>query len=312
MGLRHLQVAVWAVCLASAGGALADPQKVSVYKSANPTDHNPANATAILKTVPIREISNPIGGGTLTVWGKPECRDGASVADCTAAKQVWSDVQAASVALGEDRMGDDAGVLHVIIMDKANPDGFNGYYVTEHDSIILYPGARPGDLAHEVAHADFDKNVGVGSCNLPCSEAGIKKWGVNEGLAEIVAYHVTPGRLFSEPSADNVADVLAGNNCLNKLGTAAGASGCAHDLGHLVLKAYRKAVAEIGADGAFDVYMKARLRLSTVTPATLHQKVGDILEEQAPSRIPIPLPDIRDPFNLLLWEAWLVIFEVFC
>ena len=64
------------------------------------------------------------------MWGKPECVEGAPTADCTAAKEVWADVQAASVALGEDRMGDGDGVLHVIIMDTANPNGWNGHYVT--------------------------------------------------------------------------------------------------------------------------------------------------------------------------------------
>ena len=279
-----------------------------------PLDFDPDNATEILETVPILDIPMPIGGGRLTVWGKPECVEGAPTADCTAAKEVWADVQAASVALGEDRMGDGDGVLHVIIMDTANPNGWNGHYVRQHDSIILYPDARPGDLAHEVAHADFDKNVGKGSC-LPCTEAEIKKWGVNEGLAEIVALHVTPGRRVSEPSADNVADILAGDNCLNKLGTANGASGCAHDLGFLVVKAYKKLAAEMGEDFAFDVYMAARLRLknSAVTPASLQRNVADILEEQAPYLINfIGLPAVSDPFDLPNWEEWLDVYSIVC
>ena len=184
----------------------------------------------------------------------------------------------------------------------------------QHDSIILYPDARPGDLAHEVAHADFDKKFGKGSC-LSCTEAEIKKWGVNEGLAEIVALRVTPGRGVSQPSADNVADILAGDNCLNKLGTANGASGCAHDLGFLVVKAYKKLAAEMGEDYAFDVYMAARLRLknSAVTPASLHRNVADILEEQAPYAVTvIGLPVISDPFDLPNWEEWLDVYSIVC
>ena len=312
MGLKHLQGAAWAVCLAAAGGALADPQKVTVYTSTNPTDYDPTNATKVLEYTVIETIHPPYPGPTIDLWG-PACVEGAPPADCEAARDVYRDVQAASDALGEDRMGDGDGVLHVIIMDKANPNGWNGYYVRQHDSIILYPGARPGDLAHEVGHADFDKNVGVGSC-LPCREAEIKKWGVNEGLAEILALRVTPGRRVSEPSADNVADILAGDNCRNNLGTANGASGCAHDLGFLVVKAYKKVAAEIGEDAAFDLYMEARLRLknSAVTPASLHRNVADILEWQLHALVAIQLPAISDPFELPSWEEWWEMYWIFC
>ncbi|MCY3621231.1 MAG: hypothetical protein OXH68_05900 [Gammaproteobacteria bacterium] len=112
-----------------------------------------------------------------------------------------------------------------------------------------------------------------------------------------------------------MADILGGKNCLNKLGTANGASGCAHDLGFLVVKAYKKLAAEMGEDYAFDVYMAARLRLknSAVTPASLHRNVADILEEQAPHLVTaIGLPVISDPFDLPNWEEWLDVYSIVC
>ena len=154
----------------------------------------------------------------------------------------------------------------------------------------------------------LQKYIGSGGCWPPCSDQQIKKAGVNEGFAKVTAGRATGISNAWPPTADNVADILKGSDC------AARDSSCAHDLGNLVFDAYKKLVAEMGESGAFDVYREALLRLqgSTISPGTLHGRVSDILEERAPSRIPIPLPDIPDPFMLLIWEAWLAVYWAWC
>ena len=173
----------------------------------------------------------------------------------------------------------------------------------------MYPSAGPGTTAHEVAHADFYKHHGLGSCRLPCSESAIKKWGVNEGFAKITAHRAAGDSGAWPPTDDNVAAILNGTTCRGQLGTATGASGCAHDLGNLVFEAYEGVVSYVGAVDAYKVYRDALRRLKglVVTPASLHEKVGQILEERYP-RLNIPLPNTPDPFDLPIWDAWWQIF----
>ena len=54
-------------------------------------------------------------------------------------------------------------------------------------------------------------------------------------LAKILAHNQAAYEPRS-PSADTVADILAGSRC-SSLGTSSGAADCAHDLGNLVFKA---------------------------------------------------------------------------
>ena len=154
----------------------------------------------------------------------------------------------------------------------------------------------------------FAKHVGKG-CVLPCDEAEIKRWGVNEGFAKILAHHLTASEPRS-PSADNVTDIIAGTGC-SSLGTSTGAAGCAHDLGNLVFKAYEKIVEGQGADYAYEVYLEAlgRLKGGEVTPATLHKEVREVMVERhapAPLMLMSPMPLDPDPFALLdwLWVLW--------
>ena len=168
----------------------------------------------------------------------------------------------------------------------------------------------PGVIAHEMGHAYFAKNVNsVGTCHLPCSEAGIKRWGVNEGLAKIVAHDVK-GVSASAPTADKVDDILAGSNCKNKLGTATGAAGCAHDIGNLVFKTYKELLNDpaITTD-VFDAYLEALDRLGgTITPAALHRQVRIVLLERIPPVVVTILPQPPDPdpfaFRDWLWVLW--------
>lgn len=110
------------------------------------------------------------------------------------------------------------------------------------------------------------------------------------------------------PSADNVADILEGSNC-----TIPG-SRCAHDLGNLVFDAYEEVgdvVEMLGEnESAFGVYKTALLDLvgEAVTPASLHDEVGDILIELAKRSgrdelVPV-LPDLPDSFNLTIWRMF--------
>ncbi len=222
------------------------------------------------------------------------------------AKTVWADVQAASVALGDDRLGNN-GTLDVIVMENNHPAGFGGLHDHVSKSVVLYPSATARTVAHETAHVYFKKHLGV-SCRGSCNVSEIKKWGVNEGFAKITAHRVTGDGGAKPASADNVSDILNGTKCTTRDWQ------CAHDLGNLVFDAYEALVAEMGGSSAFDVYLKALLRLkgSAVTPAALHKRVSDILEERAPHRIPIPLPDIPDPFMLPAWKGWLTIYWAWC
>ena len=60
----------------------------------------------------------------------------------------------------------------------------------------------------------------------------------------------------------------------------------------------------MGEVNAYKIYRDAlgRLKGSVVTPASLHEKVGQILEERYP-RLNIPLSNIPDPFSLPIWDA---------
>ncbi len=305
MGLKHLlQVAVWAVGLATAGGAFADlpddlpawHQNVLVYKSTDPTDYSTSKATLIAKTDVIEEVKIPFGG-SIKVWG-PKCVEveGVSKADCAAAKDVYADVQATADVLNDHRLGP-GSTVNVIMMKNNHPsDGTTGgLFDPVTKSVVLYPNAPPGATPHEVAHVYVDKYHGTATASA------IKEWGVNEGFAKITAHRVTGSSGAWPPSADNVADILNGNNCGTHNST------CAHDIGNLVFEAYEIVVGDLGASAAFKVYRDALLRLGVLTPATLHEKVGEVLEERYP-RLNIPIGDTPDPFDRLIWDAWWQIF----
>lgn len=310
MGLKHLQGAVWAIGLVFALAAYSQPQKVEVYKGTDPVNYDPgaSTATLVLETVPF-SVNTPIG--RMPAGHIPQCVSGAAVADCSKALDDYLDIQKAAKELGDYRLGTADGTLRVIRMTSPHPTGYGiGLYSDEDDAVVLYPAAAmwPGVLAHEVAHAYFAKNVGSGTCSLPCDEAEIKRWGVNEGFAKIVAHHVE-GAGAAEPSANEVADILQGSNCTD-LATAGGAANCAHDLGNLVFKAYKKILDDpaVTAD-AFDVYLEALGRLNgNITPAALHKQVREVLLERMPVLVItiLPQPPDPDPFAFVdwLWVLW--------
>ena len=65
------------------------------------------------------------------------------------------------------------------------------------------------------------------------------------------------------------------------MGTQSGASSCAHDLGNLVFDGYEEVVEELGKSEAFNIYRKALLETTTVTPAALHERVTNLLMANA-------------------------------
>lgn len=256
-GLKHLQGAVWAVCLASAGGALADPQKVTVYTNTNAVDFDPANATLVLETKVTHRIDLPFAGWK-DVWG-PVCVQGAPAADCTAAKDIYNHVQDVTDTLGDKQLGP-GGTQPVIMMKNHHPHRWGGLYDAVDKAIIVYPspGGDAATVAHEMAHVYVAKHVGTQTCGS-CTAATIESWGVR-----------------------------------------------------LVFAAYKKVVARVGKSVALDIYRTALLRLKgqTVTLATLHEKVGDIIEERYSRVIAIGLPILPESFVLVLWDAWVQIYWV--
>ena len=69
---------------------------------------------------------------------------------------------------------------------------------------------------------------------------------------------------------------------------------------------------------AFDIYRRALLNLAnkTITPATLHEEVRDLLVAKARREGMIieegVLPDVPDPFVLSIWEALLWVYSIQC
>ena len=76
-----------------------------------------------------------------------------------------------------------------------------------------------------------------------------------------------------------------------------------------MVDAYEDVAWHVGEVDAYKVYRDALRRLTglVMTPASLHEKVGQILEERYP-RLNIHLPNIPDPFDLPIWDAWWQIF----
>ena len=181
-----------------------------------------------------------------------------------------------------------------------------GVYSNEHDTLVLYPSANEGTIPQETTHIWFEKNFGFPCPTLPCSKAEIKKYGVDEGFAKIVAHRVAGVAPADAPSADNVKDILAGTFC-SALGNATRAAGCAHDLGNLVFEAYERVASDLGADVAFDVYRKAmrKLKGGVVSPATLHKRVREMLADRYRREMEDPPLD-PDPFALDDWFRVLV------
>ena len=310
MGLKHLQGALWAIGLVFALAAHSQPQKVEVYKATDPTNYDPgaSTATLVLETVPF-SVNTPIG--RMPAGHIPQCVSGTAVADCDKAIDDYLDMQKTAKELRDYRLGTADGTLRVIRMTNPHPTGYAiGLYSHENRAVVLYPAAAisRGVRPHETGHAYFAKNVGKGTCSLPCKPAGIKRWGVNEGFAKIVAHHMD-GVEAPAPSADEVADILQGSNCTD-LATAGGAAKCAHDLGNLVFKAYKKILDDpaVTAD-AFDVYLEALGRLNgNITPAALHEQVREALLARMPVVVItiLPQPPDPDPFAFVdwLWVLW--------
>ena len=101
-------------------------------------------------------------------------------------------------------------------------------------------------------------------------------------------------------------------------GYSRGPATCGHDLGYLVLDAYEELVDQEGKSIAFDIYRRALLNLAnkTITPATLHEEVRDLLVAKARREGMIieegVLPDVPDPFVLSIWEALLWVYSIQC
>ena len=247
---RTIACCVAAVAVAAAWSSYSQPQKVTVYTSTNPTNYDPATATPVLETVRHEiPMPAPLHAPPRYVYF-PKCVSGAPEADCTAAMDIYKEIQSVTETLGDRQLGP-AGTLAVIMMDRHDPGYLAaGVYVEDGDVIVLYPSAviTPGVVPHETAHVYFEKHIGEGSCSLPCDTAGIKRWGVNEGFAKIVQ-HREGGRVPRAPSADDAADIVAGCS----LGTANGAAACAHDVGNLVFDAYEEVVDQEGKSIAFDI-----------------------------------------------------------
>ena len=306
MGLRRSIIILAAI----AGGtfscfAYSQPQHVEVYKGTDPINFDPEDkktSTRILTTEPIM-VNFPIVGPQVVGYA-PKCVANAADADCKSAMRDYKAVQDAAKVLDEYHLGKD-GTLRVIRMNAPHPTGYAaGLYSADDDAVVVYPPAGPSTIPHETAHAWFEEKVySPGTCALPCSHAEIKRWGVNEGFAKIIGYQVTGSGHGVSPSADNTEDILAGNKC-SDLATAAGAASCAHDLGNLVFKAYKKTVDSYGKDEATDVYKTALVRLAgqTITLASLHRTVRQVLVEREPTVWVIyPPPPDPDPFWLFDW-----------
>lgn len=312
---RTIACCVAAVAVAAAWSSHSQPQKASVYTSTNPTNYDPAAATLVLETVRHEiPIPAPLHAPPKYVY-LPECVSGAPQADCTAAIDIYKEIQSVTETLGDRQLGR-GSTLSVIIMDRHHPNYIAaGLYSARHNAIVLYPSAAitPSVLPHETGHVYFEKHIGKGSCSLPCDAAGIKRWGVNEGFAKIVA-HRHGGPAPRAPSAGNAADIVAGCS----LGTANGAAACAHDLGNLVFDAYEEVVDQEGKSIAFNFYRQALLNLAskTVTPATLHEEVRDLLVAKARREGMVieegVLPDVPDPFVLSIWQALLWVYSIQC
>ena len=164
----------------------------------------------------------------------------------------------------------------------------------------------PRTKARSTAHSWFKKNFGFPCPTLPCSEAEIKTYGVDEGFAKIVAHRVAGVAPEDAPSAHNVAGILAGTFC-SALGNATRAAGCAHDLGNLVFEAYGRVASDLGAHIAFDLYLKAmrKLKGGVVSPATLHKRAREMLADRYRREMEDPPLD-PDPFALDDWFRVLV------
>lgn len=108
---------------------------------------------------------------------------------------------------------------------------------------------------------------------------------------------------------------MAGASC-SDLGTQSGASSCAHDLGNLVFDGYEEVVEELGKSEAFNIYRKALLETTTVTPAALHERVSNLLMAKARREgMAIDdgdLPALPDPFALSGWRVYLGVFWELC
>ena len=278
------------------------PQYVEVYTTGtNTPSSDPREATLVLMTnMTLRVTLNPPAEPEIEPEWWPECVEGASEYDCGAAKVVYAQVQAAADALGDRQLGP-GGTLPVIM--SRDISGSGGYYASGKGSIVLFINRHSSVTAHEMAHAYFGKHFGT-SCYLPCDEAEIKMVGVDEGFAKIVAHRVTGFVEPTPPTADTVADILAGSNC-SSLDTSASAGKCSHDLGNLVFKAYKTIADDRGADYAYEVYLEAMnlLKGTTINLASLHRTVLDVMLRRdalppPPSTILVPGPH---PFALLDW-----------
>ena len=205
---RTIACLVAAVAVAAAWSSHSEPQKVKIYTSTNPTNYDPAAATLVLETVRYElPIPRPLHAPPKYYY-VPECVSGAPQADCTAATDVYKEVQGVTKTLGDRQLGP-GGTQHIIMMKNNHPDGWAGLYDPEDEAIILYPNKRTATLPHEVAHVYVDKHIGTATCSSPCTETEIKKWGVEEGFAMIVAHRATGGG-YSSPSSESVVDIIAG------------------------------------------------------------------------------------------------------
>ena len=218
----------------------------------------------------------------------------------------------------------------MIMMKNPHPDSdesstVGGGYHEGHRSVMLYPPSphvdaasvpsRASVLAHEGGHDYFRKNIMIfmERCTLECTTEELKRKGVNEGFAKITEHHVTGEEpKVSSPSADNVADILAGDICSDDDGNVVDSHACRHDLGALVYEAYKNLV-DAGVDYAYEVYRDAipALNGEFVTPARLHEIVGENIKRMLDQRGVLPRPGVVDTpptdstFTLEAWLRWL-------
>ena len=308
---RTIACCVAAVAVAAAWSSHSQPQKVTVYTSTNPTNYDPAAATLVLETVrSVIPTPAPLHAPPKYVYF-PQCVSGAPQADCTAAMDVYTEVQSVTKTLGDRQLGP-GGTQHIIMMKTNHPRRSRGLFDPADKAIVLYPNRGTSTVPHEVAHAYINKHIGTQSCTT-CNAAGIKSWGVEEGFAKIVAHRET-GAWHPSPSSENVTNIISGCS----LGTPNGNSKCAHDVGNLVFDAYEEVVDQVGKSIAFDIYQQALLNLAnkTITPATLHEEVRDLLVAKARRDGMIieegVLPDVPDPFVLSIWQALLWVYSIQC